>query len=253
AALVALAERGARVRVVQADVSQPVDVERVLAAATPPLAGIVHAAGALDDGLIAGQSAARLRGVLAPKVDGAFLLHERTRDLELDFFVCFSSAASLLGGTGQASYAAANAFLDSLAAHRRREGRPGLSVNFGPWGRSGMAVRMSEVQRRRLAEEGWGELQPEEALGVLGGLVAARESRVAVFRMSWGRHLSRPGAATRFLERLAPRTEARAADRPDDVGRRIGTLPPAERRGKASPGRRPPDAQGLGAWSPPRR
>ena len=70
------------------------------------------------------MSAARFRAVLAPKVDGAFLLHERTRDRDLDFFVCFSSAASLLGGAGQASYAAANAFLDSLAVHRRKRGRP---------------------------------------------------------------------------------------------------------------------------------
>jgi NAD(P)-dependent dehydrogenase (short-subunit alcohol dehydrogenase family) len=248
-ALGALAAKGARVRVVQADVSRPEDVDRVLADAAPPLAGIVHAAGALDDGVVAQQTAARFHAVLAPKVQGAFLLDERTRDRELDFFVCFSSAASLLGGTGQASYAAANAFLDSLAVHRRSAGRPALSVNFGPWARSGMAARMSEPQRRRLAEEGWGDVEPEEGLQMLAALVAEGRPRAAVFRLGVARHLARLGSVPRFLERLAPQTEAPVADRPDDVGRRIGTLPAAERRDRLSEYVRLQVAKVLGTYS----
>src|SRR3954466_13093097 len=99
----------------------------------PPLRGVFPAAGTLDDALLRDPGSGRLRAVLAPKIQGAWTLHRLTRERDLDLFVLFSSTASLLGAAGQGSYAAANAFLDALAWHRRGLGLPALSVNWGPW------------------------------------------------------------------------------------------------------------------------
>src|SRR5207302_10199578 len=93
----------------------------------PPIRGIIHSAGVLDDGVILQQDRERFAAVMRPKVDGAWNLHSQTLNAELDFFVLFSSAASMLGSPGQSNHAAANAFLDMLAHRRRTEQRPALS------------------------------------------------------------------------------------------------------------------------------
>jgi myxalamid-type polyketide synthase MxaB len=136
---------GASVREVRADVASPADTARLIEAcqAEAPLRGVVHAAGVLDDGVVDRQTAERFSRVLAPKVYGAWNLHHQTRELPLDFFVLFSSMASVLGSPGQSSYAVANAFLDALAHHRRARGLPGLSINWGPWSEAGMAALLS--------------------------------------------------------------------------------------------------------------
>jgi short-subunit dehydrogenase len=116
------------------DVSSEQELAALLAdPRSQPLRGVVHAAGVLDDGVVAEQTWARFEKVLAPKLQGAWNLHQLTRHHALDFFVLFSSAASLLGSAGQSNYAAANAFLDSLAQMRRAQGLPALSINWGPW------------------------------------------------------------------------------------------------------------------------
>jgi NAD(P)-dependent dehydrogenase (short-subunit alcohol dehydrogenase family) len=128
---------GASVLAVKADIATPSDVARLfqeIALKMPPLGGVIHAAGVLDDGVVTQQSLARLRRAMDPKVLGAWNLHRHTRDLPLDFFIGFSSVASLVGSPGQANYAAGNAFLDALAHHRRALGLPALSVN---WARGG--------------------------------------------------------------------------------------------------------------------
>src|SRR5262249_42551143 len=120
----ALALRRAGVEILyrRADVARADELAAGLAEverAMPPLSGVIHAAGAIDDALVPDLRAERLGPVLAPKVDGAWNLHRLTEDRALDFFVLFSSVASWLGIAGQGSYAAANAFLDALAFHRR--------------------------------------------------------------------------------------------------------------------------------------
>ena len=105
----------------------------------PPIRGVVHAAGVLQDGLLLQLDQAALNTVLRPKMMGGWLLHRLLEDAPLDFFVLFSSAGSLLGQPGQGNYAAANAFLDALAHHRKAQGRPALSVNWGAWADLGFA------------------------------------------------------------------------------------------------------------------
>ena len=144
-----LAAKGATVTTIQADVSNESDLARALSEirnTMPPLRGVIHAAGVLDDHLLLNLDAESFRRVLAPKVLGAWNLHTLTADLPLDFFVVFSSVASVLGSPGQANYAAANAFLDGLAHDRRSQGLPCLSINWGPWAEVGMAARASSAR-----------------------------------------------------------------------------------------------------------
>jgi acyl transferase domain-containing protein/D-arabinose 1-dehydrogenase-like Zn-dependent alcohol dehydrogenase/acyl carrier protein len=132
-----LRELGCEAEVAACDVSDRKALERLLAAipAARPLTAVVHAAGALDDGVITAMDEKRLRRVMKPKIEAALHLHELTRELQLSEFILFSSAAACLGSPGQANYAAANAFLDALAAARRADGLPALSLAFGFWER----------------------------------------------------------------------------------------------------------------------
>jgi acyl carrier protein len=139
----------------------------------PALRGVVHAAGVLDDATIANLTADQLERVLAPKIDGARHLDAATAGDPLDLFVVFSSAAALVGNAGQAAYAAANAFLDALAAARRRRGRPGLSVQWGPFTEMGLA---QGVRRgARLAEHGMEGVSPGEAWPALARMLQRDE------------------------------------------------------------------------------
>lgn len=182
----------ARVLIMPADVSQPAAVACVLETienTLPPLRGIVHAAGVLDDGILLQQNWQRFTRVMAPKVSGAWNLHTLTQTLPLDFFVCFSSAASMLGSRGQANYAAANAFLDALAHYRRAQGLPGLSINWGPWADVGMAAALNQQNQRRMMELGWQSIAPEQGVGLLGQLLGEELTQVAVLPITWPKFL----------------------------------------------------------------
>jgi NADPH:quinone reductase-like Zn-dependent oxidoreductase/acyl carrier protein len=166
-----LAAEGATVATVQADVSNESDLARALSEirnTMPPLRGIIHAAGVLDDHLVLNLDTESFRRVLAPKVLGAWNLHTLTADSPLGFFVVFSSVASVLGSPGQANYAAANAFLDALAHDRRAQGLPCLSINWGPWAEVGMAARAASA--RGPASRVMHPLAPAQALAALDRL-----------------------------------------------------------------------------------
>ena len=152
----------------------------------PPIRGVVHAAGVLHDGLLAQLDAAALNSVLRPKMIGGWLLHRLLEDAPLDFFVLFSSAGSLLGQPGQGNYAAANAFLDALAHHRRAQGRPALSINWGGWSGLGFADT-SGGQRlaARLALLGIKSIAPGQALEVLERLLRQGSTQVAAVPVDW--------------------------------------------------------------------
>lgn len=168
------------VMVFQADVTQKQQVARVLTeikAVMPPLRGIIHAAAVLRDGILLQTSYERLRAVMAPKINGAWNLHTLTKDIPLDFFVLFSSTASLIGLPGQGNYSAANAFLDALAHQRRREGLPGLSINWGAWTDIGLAAAQSN-RGERLALRGIKNLTPPQGLDMFKLLLDSTKAQV---------------------------------------------------------------------------
>ncbi|WP_414588369.1 type I polyketide synthase [Scytonema sp. PCC 10023] len=183
-----LEKAGVEVSVLLGDVSVKSDTARILEkvkASLPPLRGVIHAAGVLDDGVLQQMNWERFTKVMAPKVQGAWHLHQLTQELPLDFFVCFSSAASLLGSSGQGNYAAANAFLDGLAHYRRALGLPGLSVNWGAWGEGGMAARLADQFQSRIRSLGMSSIPPEQGLQILDRLLGQSATLVGVIPVNW--------------------------------------------------------------------
>jgi malonyl CoA-acyl carrier protein transacylase len=194
-------QTGVQILVVKADVSHPDDVARILEEIKmPPLRGIVHAAGVLDDGVLLQQTWARFSQVMAPKMDGAWNLHILTQEIPLDFFICFSSMVSLLGSQAQGNYVAANAFMDALAHHRRAVGLPGLSINWGPWAEAGMSANLESRDQRRITEQGLSNIAPEDGLQVLGELLAQDIAQVGVLPINWSKFL--PQLESPFFEAL---------------------------------------------------
>lgn len=160
-------------------------IEEFRREAWPPIRGVIHAAGVLQDQTVLQLNAASLAAVFRAKVLGGWLLHRLLGDTPLDFFLLFSSAASLLGSAGQANYAAANAFLDALAHHRRAAGKPALSINWGPWAEVGIAAQGD--RQEHLARQGFDTLRPEEGLEILGGLIRRSPVQVGILPVDWDR------------------------------------------------------------------
>ncbi len=159
-----------------------------------PLSAVIHAAGVIDDGVIGSLTGARLDRVLGAKADAAWHLHELTERLQLRAFVLFSSAAGVLGGPGQGNYAAANAFLDALAAHRRARGLAGTSIAWGLWEEvSELTGALEEIDRSRLARSGMGALSSEQGLELFDAALGAGE-RVGARGAAGPGGAARPGA-----------------------------------------------------------
>ena len=135
------------VDIVAGDVAEEADVQRCIAQLHRPLKGVFHLAGVLDDRYLADMSPESLTRVFASKARGALHLHRATADCPLEHFVLFSSMASTFGNPGQINYSAANAFLDGLAAHRHRQGLPGLAYNLAAVTEVGMAARNAQLLR----------------------------------------------------------------------------------------------------------
>ena len=160
---------GARVSLAACDVADRDAMAAVLdsISAEHPLTAIFHTAGVLDDGVVGSLNPQRVDHVFRPKVDAALVLHELTAERELGAFVLFSSIVGVMGNAGQASYAAANAFLDALSAHRHAAGLPAISLAWGPWGGEGMAARLSDADRARMRRRGLVPLAPSDGLALL--------------------------------------------------------------------------------------
>ncbi|MET8094337.1 SDR family NAD(P)-dependent oxidoreductase, partial [Micromonospora sp. NPDC005220] len=170
-----LSALGAEVRVVACDVADRDALAALLGGVAPdrPLRGVVHAAGVVEDAVLASVTPEHLDRVLRAKVDGARHLHELTRDRPLTAFVLFSSAAAVLGAAGQSPYAAGNAYLDALAEHRRAAGLPGHSLAWGVWDDpDGMAGRLDATARARLARSGVLPLDLDTALALFDAATA---------------------------------------------------------------------------------
>lgn len=237
-AIGALQQAGARVRVVAADAADDAAMGELLdtlAREMPPLRGIVHAAGSLDDGILVRQTWARCAAVLRNKLRGAQVLHERTLGLPLDFFVLYSAAGQLLGAPGQSAYAAANASLDALAHARQSQGLPALSVAWGAWAQGGMATQLAATGHDPWAERGLGRIEPAEGFQRLERLLREGAAHAVALPIDWTRFLSRlpKGIDEGFFAALSARTPAdapaAAASADVSVAGRIRALPAGQR------------------------
>jgi myxalamid-type polyketide synthase MxaB len=190
-----LQQQGASLEVVLADISQVDELAALLTRVKqqkPPLHGLIHLAAHLHDGILPHLTLNNFQQVMAPKVAGAWHLHMLTRDIPLDFFVLFSSVASLIGSQAQSNYAAANAFLDGLANYRQQQGLPGLSINWGAWARIGLAAA-EEKRGQRLELQGLISMSPEQGIGafqhllrqpIAGGQIGVMDFNLKQWRQS---------------------------------------------------------------------
>ncbi|MEH0420577.1 type I polyketide synthase [Streptomyces sp. B21-083] len=189
---------GARVEAAACDTADR-DAVAALLAGVPdahPLTAVIHSAGTLDDGVIGSLTPERIDHVLRPKADAALNLHELTRDLPLSAFVLFSSAAGTVGSSGQGNYAAANAFLDALAQHRRAQGLPGQSLAWGMWAeRSTLTGTLDEVDLRRISRGGVGALTSDEGLALFDTALERDDAVLVPVRLDLARMRARAGVA----------------------------------------------------------
>jgi len=216
-----LAGDGVQVAAVQGDVADYESLRRAIAQipnSYPPLRGVIHAAGVLDDGVLFDMDLEKLQRPLFPKVAGGWNLHAATLDAPLELFVCFSSVAATLGSPGQGNYAAGNAYLDGLAAWRRAQGRPAVSIAWGPWADSGMAKDAGGDEQ--MADRGMELLDPERALEALSGILRReRSAHVAVMSVRWADLLAlhRNGAPSLLRDIAADTDVESAASAADEV------------------------------------
>ena len=185
--LESLRQRG-EVVVLDSDVSSEAEAEAVLAHISrrmPPLKGVIHAAAVFDDAVLVNLGGAQLQRVLMPKVAGAWVLSRATRDLDLDFFVLFSSVLSLWGGLGQAAYTAANSFLDSLADFRRGSNLPATVFNWGPWADVGLAERWGPAGAALWKQRGTSRLSPDVYLDALLRFLDGDTPQIVVCDTRW--------------------------------------------------------------------
>ncbi|MEU1022461.1 beta-ketoacyl reductase, partial [Streptomyces sp. NPDC005904] len=230
--LAELSER-ARVDIVRADVSSADDVRELaarLATGPHPVGGVVHAAGSFDKKLIAELTWESIDAQLAPKAYGGWLLHEAAEEFfpELDFFVAYSSIASVLGGATQGHYAAASAGLDALAEWRGLRGLPGLSVNWGAWARVGMSARLDEQLAQEIDRSGVRFFSPTRALDTLARLWQRPGSRRVVGEFDWARYVGGGGVDDAFYDRLARQEQGGADGTGIDLSA-LAALPKPER------------------------
>jgi NADPH:quinone reductase-like Zn-dependent oxidoreductase/acyl carrier protein len=177
---------GTKIVAVQGDVSDVASIKAAIAQIPenfPRLNGVIHAAGVLADGIMFDMELDQLRKPLASKINGTWNLHQATQDKELDFFVMFSSVASVMGSPGQSNYAAGNAFLDSMAAYRRVQDLPAVTINWGPWADSGMAAEAGRDDN--LEGKGMRLLPSGASLNLMGELIQSDQRQTIVMSVSW--------------------------------------------------------------------
>ncbi|WP_329792213.1 type I polyketide synthase [Lentzea sp. DG1S-22] len=230
---------GARVVVERCDAADRRDVAAVLGRIPDghPLTGVVHVAGVLDDGVVTAFTPERLAGVLTPKVDAAWHLHELTQDMGLEHFVLYSSAAGVLGSPGQGGYAAANSFLDALAGYRRARGLAARSLAWGPWQQDrGLTVHLDEAQADRLGRDGFSSLDRAEGMRAFDAAPAVGDALAVPVKLDFT-VLNRLARTTeippvlRGLVRTAGRRNATTTEAGElSLLERLAALPASERR-----------------------
>ncbi|MGO9030769.1 SDR family NAD(P)-dependent oxidoreductase, partial [Mycobacterium sp.] len=178
AAIADLNAAGHRIEVVTGDIAAPGTADRLVQAVENAgfrLAGVLHSAMVLADEIVLNMTDAAARRVFAPKVTGSWRLHQATAGRDVDWWLTFSSAASLLGTPGQGAYAAANSWVDGLVAHRRSLGLPAVGINWGPWAEVGRAQFFADL--------GVSMITAEQGLAAMQTVLAADRARTGVFSL----------------------------------------------------------------------
>ena len=230
----ALEKRGVNVRIELADVTDSAAVDKMLATMDrelPPLVGVIHSVGVLSDGALGNQSWDRFKQVLWPKVLGAWHLHRATANRNLDLFILFSSRVGVMGNPGQANHAAANAFLDQLAAHRQAVGLPGQAIAWGAWSDIGEAAEQRERIEQRRAALGGRWFTPQQGIRALDRLVRQDITNSVVMSMDWTVFEEAVEDRPTFLEDLLSTKLEAEADSPalsDDLMSRLRETPSAD-------------------------
>ncbi len=217
-AIAALRERGVRVEVELADVTDTAAIDAMLErmdAKYPPLGGVIHSVGVLSDAALTNQTWESFEQVLRPKILGAWHLHRATMDRDLDLFILFSSRVGVMGNPGQANHAAANAFLDQLAGHRRAMGLPGQAIAWGAWSEIGEAAEQRDRIERRRAALGGRWFTPEQGIKALDKLVRQDATTSVVMSMDWSVFEEAVQDRPTLLEDMLSSTED---NMPDDSG-----------------------------------
>ncbi len=223
---------GHRVEVVTGDITDPDTAGRMVEAVEKAgfrVAGVMHSAMVLADEIVLNLSESAANTVFAPKVEGAWRLHQATAHLNVDWWVVFSSIASFLGSAGQGSYASANSWLDGLVAHRRSLGLPAVGISWGPWAEVGRA--------QFLADLGVAMLAPEQGLEALRTVLSADRARVGVFPLDarqWFQSFPAVAGSSLFAK-LQDSTTLRSGDRRSGGGQiraELDALAPSERPGR---------------------
>ncbi|MFZ1322475.1 MAG: SDR family NAD(P)-dependent oxidoreductase [Ignavibacteria bacterium] len=192
---------GTDVKIFKCDITLKEDLQKTINdinATGKNLKGIIHSAGLLDDGILLNQTIEKFEKVLSPKIKGAWYLHELTKDLEIDFFIMYSSIASLLGSAGQANHSAANSFLDSFAFYRKAKGLPAMSINWGVWSEIGSAVKKGADKNEKIP--GLGMIDPERGIRALEKIFNSGNAQIGILPMDWNKYFE--STKNKFAEKL---------------------------------------------------
>lgn len=225
-----LRKMGCQVSVVQADVAVESDVEQLFSAldGLPDLRGLIHCAGVLADGVIATLEWEDFVRSFAAKVSGAWLLHQHSKNLELDFFILQSSILSLIGSAGQANYTAANAFLDSFANYRQNLGLAASVQNWGPWSDSGMATAAGERGARIWQSRGLSYIDTREGVRVFAHLVENGIKQAAVGDFDWPKYMAGLAGERNYYEQFGLPVDASEKLLGDDLHEQLAGTPASE-------------------------
>jgi NAD(P)-dependent dehydrogenase (short-subunit alcohol dehydrogenase family)/acyl carrier protein len=212
-------KQGVEIVVAKTDVANQAamtEMMEMIRASLPPLKGVVHTAGLIDDGILQQLSRDRFTKVMAPKVEGAWNLHILTQECSLDFFVCFSSMTSLLGGHGQANYAAANAFMDTLAHYRKASGLPATSINWGPWAEVGITAGLLDAASQARMSRVIKFITPDQGLQIMEQILSMNITQVGAMSVNWSSFMQQfPANKTPSLFSVQAQVKTRPKKRSD--------------------------------------
>jgi acyl transferase domain-containing protein/acyl carrier protein len=229
-----LEDAGAQIAALACDIGDAAELRTVLAGLAetmPPVRGVIHSAAVLVDAPLVDLTQRDFRRVMTAKALGAWNLHSETSGLELDFFVMFSSISCLVGNSGQTNYAAANSYLDALAAHRRSLGLPGTSINWGAIADVGLVSRSATLQKH-LEYTGLIGMPVADALAAMAAVMAKDLTRFCYAEVDWpqwGRHEPAGGKSPRFIDLVGAAGDGADGSVAERFRRQMTELAPADR------------------------